>query len=128
MVEIAAAALVLFASATAVSGVAGAVIGSRRKIGGVRGLLWGLLLPVLGLGRVLASEMLVRHDRSGDVSREQDIRIIAAREAESRVRFDRSPSMRKGRSGSRPQSVRRAPQMGGSNDREYDRRIQSGRR
>lgn len=123
VVEIAAAALVLFASVTAVSGVAGAVMGSRREIGGMRGLIWGLLFPVLGLGRVLASGMLVRHDRSGDASREEYIRVMAAREAESRARLDRSAAREKGQRIPRQQKLRGAPRRGASNSREYERRI-----
>lgn len=52
------AALAVMASVTGVSAITGAVMGSRREIGAVKGFLWGLFLPVIGVGRVWISDKL----------------------------------------------------------------------
>lgn len=44
----------------AVSAIAGAALGIRRKTGGARGFLLGLLLPVVGVGIVAISGKAVR--------------------------------------------------------------------
>ena len=55
VLEIAVAAIFLIAGAVGGSAVAGALLGRHRDLGAARGFGWGLLLPVIGLGRVLAS-------------------------------------------------------------------------
>lgn len=55
VLEIAVAAVILIAGTVGGSAVAGAVLGRDRGIGAGKGFGWGLLLPVIGLGRVLAS-------------------------------------------------------------------------
>lgn len=55
VLEIAMAAIFLIAGIVGVSAVAGALIGRSRDIGAAKGFGWGLLLPVIGLGRVIAS-------------------------------------------------------------------------
>ena len=40
------------------SAITGAVMGSHRKIGAVKGFFWGLMLPLLGIGRVIISDKL----------------------------------------------------------------------
>ena len=55
VLELAVAAIFLIAGTVGGSAVAGAVLGRDRGIGAGRGFGWGLLLPVIGLGRVLAS-------------------------------------------------------------------------
>ena len=55
VLEIAVAAIFLIAGIVGVSAVAGALIGRSRDIGAAKGFGWGLLLPVIGLGRVIAS-------------------------------------------------------------------------
>lgn len=56
------AALAVMASVTGVSAITGAVMGSRREIGAVKGFLWGLFLPVIGVGRVWISDKLTSKD------------------------------------------------------------------
>lgn len=46
---------------TAASSVAGALMGSRRRIGAGKGLLIGLVLPVVGLGIVATSRKTERN-------------------------------------------------------------------
>ena len=55
VLEIAVAAIFLIAGTVGGSAVAGALLGRHRDLGAARGFGWGLLLPVIGLGRVLAS-------------------------------------------------------------------------
>ncbi len=62
ILEIAVAALSVMGGTTVGSAITGAVMGSRREIGAFRGFLWGLLLPVVGIGRVWISDRIVRHD------------------------------------------------------------------
>lgn len=62
ILEIAVAALSVMGGTTVGSAITGAVMGSRRDIGAFRGFLWGLLLPVVGIGRVWISERIVSHD------------------------------------------------------------------
>ena len=64
ILEIAVAALSVMGGTTVGSAITGAVMGSRREIGAFRGFLWGLLLPVVGIGRVWISDRIVRHDNT----------------------------------------------------------------
>ena len=64
------AALAVMASVTGVSAITGAVMGSRREIGAVKGFLWGLFLPVVGVGRVWISDKLTPGDTRAAVVRE----------------------------------------------------------
>lgn len=49
---------VVMGGITGGSAIAGAVMGSHRKIGAVKGFFWGLMLPLLGIGRVIISDKL----------------------------------------------------------------------
>lgn len=64
ILEIAIVALSVMGGTTVGSAITGAVMGSRRDIGAFRGFLWGLLLPVVGIGRVWISDRIVRHDNT----------------------------------------------------------------
>ena len=67
VLEIAVAAVILIAGTVCGSAVAGALLGRDRDIGAGRGFGWGLLLPVIGLGRVLASP---KKERTADRKKE----------------------------------------------------------
>lgn len=54
------------AAAAAASGIAGAILGSRRKIGGAKGLLAGLLLPGIGVLITAASPKKAKHEARND--------------------------------------------------------------
>ena len=56
--EIVTATLAVMGGITGGSAIMGAVMGSHRKIGSVRGFFWGLMFPVLGIGRVIMSDRL----------------------------------------------------------------------
>lgn len=56
--EIVVATLAVMGGITGGSAITGAVMGSHRKIGGVKGFFWGLMLPVIGIGRVVISDKL----------------------------------------------------------------------
>lgn len=60
VLEIAVAALVVMGAITGGSAITGAVLGSRREIGALRGFLWGLFLPAVGVGRVWISDRLTQ--------------------------------------------------------------------
>lgn len=49
---------VVMGGITGGSAITGAVMGSHRKIGAVKGFFWGLMLPLLGIGRVIISDKL----------------------------------------------------------------------
>ena len=49
---------VVIGGITGGSAITGAVMGSHRKIGAVKGFFWGLMLPLLGIGRVIISDKL----------------------------------------------------------------------
>ncbi len=55
VLEIAVAAIILIAGTVGGSAVVGALLGRSRDIGAGKGFGWGLLLPVIGLVRILAS-------------------------------------------------------------------------
>ena len=67
VLEIAVAAVFLIAGTVGGSAVAGALLGRDRDIGAGKGFGWGLLLPVIGLGRVLASP---KKERTADRKKE----------------------------------------------------------
>ena len=73
VVELAVFAAVLIAGTVAGSAVAGALLGRSRDIGAVRGLAWGLLLPVLGLVAVLTS--LKKKEQAADWEKEAPVSI-----------------------------------------------------
>ena len=72
VLEIAVAAVFLIAGTVGGSAVAGAVLGRDRNIGAGKGFGWGLLLPVIGLGRVLASP---KKERTADRKKETPVSI-----------------------------------------------------
>jgi hypothetical protein len=72
VLEIAVAAIILIAGTVGGSAVAGALLGRNRDIGAGKGFGWGLLLPVIGLGRVLASP---KKERTADRKKEAPVSI-----------------------------------------------------
>ena len=99
VLEIAVAAVILIAGTVGGSAVAGAVLGRGRDIGAGRGSGWGLLLPVIGLGRVLASpkkERTAEQRKEAPVSIEQrqseDVKESAWEAARERFRKDNPKS------------------------------------
>ena len=99
VLEIAVAAIFLIAGTVGGSAVAGAVLGRDRGIGAGRGFGWGLLLPVIGLGRVLASPKKERTEeqrKEAPVSMEQrqpeDVKESAREAARERFRKDNPKS------------------------------------
>ena len=99
VLEIAVAAVILIAGTVGGSAVAGAVLGRGRDIGAGRGFGWGLLLPVIGLGRVLASPKKERTEeqrKEAPVSIEQrqpeDVKESAREAARGRFRKDNPKS------------------------------------
>ena len=98
---IAVAALSVMGGTTVGSAITGAVMGSRREIGAFRGFLWGLLLPVVGIGRVWISDRIVRHDnteRTRNNNGTSQIAVEAARKQYERDnpkrRYDRPVQVR----------------------------------
>lgn len=73
VLEIAVAAIILIAGTVGGSAVVGALLGRSRDIGAGKGFGWGLLLPVIGLVRILASP------KKGQTA-ERKIETSAARE------------------------------------------------
>ena len=99
VLEIAVAAVILIAGTVGGSAVAGAVLGRDRGIGAGKGFGWGLLLPVIGLGRVLASPKKERTEeqrKEAPVSIEQrqpeDVKESAREAARGRFRKDNPKS------------------------------------
>lgn len=72
VLEIAVAAIFLIAGAVGGSAVAGALLGRHRDIGAGKGFGWGLLLPVIGLVRILASP---KKEQSADHKKEAPVFI-----------------------------------------------------
>ncbi len=79
VLEIAIAALVVMGAITGGSAITGAVLGGRREIGVLRGFLWGLFLPVVGVGRVWISDKLTKKSNNANMQ-------IADRAAETAAR------------------------------------------
>lgn len=105
ILEIAIAALSVMGGTTVGSAITGAVMGSRRDIGAFRGFLWGLLLPVVGIGRVWISDRIsdriVRHDNTERTRNSNGTSQIAADAARKqyerdnpRRRYDRPVQVR----------------------------------
>ena len=99
VLEIAVAAVILIAGTVGGSAVAGALLGRDRGIGAGKGFGWGLLLPVIGLGRVLASPKKERTEeqrKEAPVSIEQrqpeDVKESAREAARGRFRKDNPKS------------------------------------
>ncbi len=95
VLEIAVAAVILIAGTVGGSAVAGALLGRGRDIGAGRGFGWGLLLPVIGLGRVLASpkkEQTADQKKEASASKEHrrpdDVKESAREAARERFRKD----------------------------------------
>lgn len=95
VLEIAVAAVILIAGTVGGSAVAGAMLGRDRGIGAGKGFGWGLLLPVIGLGRVLASpkkERMAEQKKEAPVSIERrqirDAKESAREAASERFRKD----------------------------------------
>lgn len=95
VLEIAVASVILIAGAVGGSAVAGALLGRGRDIGAGRGFGWGLLLPVIGLGRVLASpkkEQASDQKKEASASKEQrqagDVRQSAGAAAIEQFKTD----------------------------------------
>ena len=88
ILEIAIAALSVMGGITVGSAITGAVMGSRREIGAFRGVLWGLLLPVVGIGRVWISDRIVRHDNTGRTRNNNGTSQIAAEAARKQYERD----------------------------------------
>lgn len=85
---VAIAALVTMASVTGASAITGAVMGSRREIGAVKGFLWGLFLPVVGVGRVWISDKLTHGDTRAAVPAEVTVRQAATDAAKEQFAKD----------------------------------------
>ncbi len=85
---VAIAALVTMASVTGASAITGAVMGSRREIGAVKGFLWGLFLPVAGVGRVWISDKLTHGDTRAAVPAEVAVRQAATDAAKEQFAKD----------------------------------------
>lgn len=88
ILEIAVAALSVMGGTTVGSAITGAVMGSRREIGAFRGFLWGLLLPVVGIGRVWISDRIVRHDNTEHTRNNNGTSRIAAEAARKQYERD----------------------------------------
>lgn len=97
ILEIAVAALSVMGGTTVGSAITGAVMGSRREIGAFRGFLWGLLLPVVGIGRVWISDRIVRHDNTERTRNDNGTSQIAAEAARKQYERD-NPKRRYDRS------------------------------
>ena len=82
------AALSVMGGTTVGSAITGAVMGSRREIGALRGFLWGLLLPVVGIGRVWISDRIVRHDNTERTRNNNGTSQIAADAARKQYERD----------------------------------------
>ena len=96
-------ALALMASVTGASAVTGAVMGSRREIGAVKGFLWGLFLPVIGVGRVWISDKLTPGDTRAAVPAGVTVRQVAT--AVAKEQFAKDNPVRRNQNAVRRQSV-----------------------
>ena len=88
ILEIAVAALSVMGGTTVGSAITGAVMGSRREIGALRGFLCGLLLPVVGIGRVWISDRIVTHDNTERTRNNNGTSQIAADAARKQYERD----------------------------------------
>lgn len=97
VLEIAVATLVVMGAITGGSAITGAVLGGRREIGVLRGFLWGLFLPVVGVGRVWISNRLTQKsgnanmrtaDRAAETTARQQFAIDNPRK-QRRIAYDK---------------------------------------
>lgn len=88
ILEIAVAALSVMGGTTVGSAITGAVMGSSRKIGAFRGFLWGLFLPVVGVGRVWISDKIVKHNNTERTQSNNNVNKIAADAARKQYERD----------------------------------------
>lgn len=88
VLEIAVAALVVMGAITGGSAITGAVIGSRREIGALRGFLWGLFLPVVGVGRVWINDRLKQKSNNANVPSNSKVRRTATTAAKAQFAID----------------------------------------
>lgn len=88
VLEIAVAALVVMGAITGGSAITGAVLGGRREIGVLRGFLWGLFLPVVGVGRVWISDRLTQKSNNANVQTDSAIRQSAVTTARKQFAID----------------------------------------
>lgn len=88
ILEIAVAALSVMGGTTVGSAVVGAVMGSSRKIGAFRGFLWGLFLPVIGVGRAWISDKIVKHNNAERTQSNNNVNKIAADAARKQYERD----------------------------------------
>ncbi len=86
--EIAIAALVVMGAITGGSAITGVVLGSRREIGALRGFLWGLFLPVVGVGRVWISDRLTQKSNNANVPSNSEVRRTATTAAKAQFAID----------------------------------------
>ena len=88
VLEIAIAALSVMGGITVGSAVVGAAMGSSRKVGAFRGFLWGLFLPVVGVGRVWISDKIVKHNNAKRTQSNNNVNKIAADAARKQYERD----------------------------------------
>lgn len=88
ILEIAVAALSVMGGITVGSAIVGAAMGSSRKIGAFRGFLWGLFLPVVGVGRVWISDKIVKHNNTERTQSNNNVNKIAADAARKQYERD----------------------------------------
>lgn len=117
VLEIAVAALVVMGAITGGSAITGAVLGSRREIGALRGFLWGLFLPVVGIGRVWISDRLTQKSDNANMR-------TADRTAETAARKQFAiDNLRKQRRIAADNGVRKSSNQSVKQQRSKDRRI-----
>ena len=88
VLEIAVTALVVMGAITGGSAITGAVMGSRREIGALRGFSWGLFLPVVGVGRVWISDRLKQKSNNANVPSNSEVRRTATTAAKAQFAID----------------------------------------
>lgn len=85
---IAVTALAVMGAITGGSAIMGAVMGSRREIGALRGFIWGLLLPVVGVGRVWISDRLMPKSNNANIQDGSAVRLPATAAAKEQFSID----------------------------------------
>lgn len=88
ILEIAIAVLSVMVGITVGSAITGTVMGSSREIGAFRGFLWGLFLPVVGIGRVWINDKIVKHNNTERTQSNNNVNKIAAAAAKSQYERD----------------------------------------
>ena len=85
--EIVTATLEVMGGITGGSAIMEAVMGSHKKIGSVRGFFWGLMFPVLGIGRVIMSDRLQTAEQAAEARKADGSQMKGSARSSAGERF-----------------------------------------